>query len=216
MIKDHSDKWIIIGVSGVTCGGKTTLANQLKDRLAPVYVFHQDKYFYPDDSPHHVKCKGLEHNNYDILTSLDMDGMYRDIIATIKGEDKSHASFKQREEGRLVVEDKSFIIVEGFTVLNYEPISSICNLRYYFVLEYEECVSRRSYRLYDPPDIDGYFDQCVWPEHLKYKAEIERDKRVSIVDGTRHDALQLVLSDLRRLAPLTHHSPTTAPPQLHH
>lgn len=134
MIKDYSDKWIVIGISGVTCGGKTTLANQLKDKLAPVYVFHQDKYFYPDDSPHHVKCKGLDHNNYDILSSLDMDSMHRDIVATIKGQDKSHASFKQNEEGRFQIEGKSFIIAEGFTVLNYEPISSLCNLRLVVIL----------------------------------------------------------------------------------
>ncbi|KPJ20500.1 Nicotinamide riboside kinase 1 [Papilio machaon] len=164
--------WIVIGVSGVTCGGKTTLANQLKDRLTPVYVFHQDKYFYPDDSPNHVKCEGLEHNNYDILSSLDMDKMYKDIISTMEGKDCSHYSCKEREEGRLEVKGKSFLIVEGFTVLNYAPIMNICNLRYYFVLEYAECLLRRSHRLYSPPDVAGYFDTCVWPEHLRYRAQV--------------------------------------------
>ncbi|CAK1589402.1 unnamed protein product [Parnassius mnemosyne] len=199
MIGDQSDNWIIIGVSGVTCGGKTTLANQLKNTLTPVYVFHQDKYFHPDDSPRHVKCAGLEHNNYDILSALDMESMYNDIVTTIDGEDRSHGSFRERREGRLEIDDKSFIIVEGFTVLNYAPINEICDLRYYFVLEYEECLLRRSYRLYDPPDVEGYFDQCVWPEHLKYKAEIERDARVTILDGTQQDSLSIVVRDLQNL-----------------
>lgn len=44
--------------------------------------------------------------------------------------------------------------------------------RYYFVLEYGECVARRCLRLYEPPDVAGYFESCVWPEHLKYRAEV--------------------------------------------
>ncbi|KPJ03888.1 Nicotinamide riboside kinase 1 [Papilio xuthus] len=201
-----SDKWVVIGVSGVTCGGKTTLANQLKDRLTPVYVFHQDKYFYPDDSPHHVKCEGLEHNNYDILSSLDMEKMYKDIVSTMEGQDCSHNSCKEREEGRLELKGKSFLIVEGFTVLNYAPIMNLCNLRYYLVLEYAECLVRRSHRLYEPPDVAGYFDTCVWPEHLRYRAQIEKDRRVTILDGTRQDALQQVMAHLHNMGAtaLTH------------
>ncbi|CAH2251860.1 nicotinamide riboside kinase 1 [Pararge aegeria] len=193
------DNWIIIGVSGVTCGGKTTLANKLKDTLSPVYLFHQDKYFYPDDSPHHVKCKNLDHNNYDILPSLNMPLMYDDIVKTINGDNKAHAHNLERSHGKLEVEGKKFMILEGFTVLNYKPINEICHLRYYFVLEYVECLNRRVYRLYDPPDIDGYFDQCVWPEHLKYRAEIEKDARVSIIHGTRQDSFDIVISDIKSM-----------------
>ncbi|XP_072946268.1 nicotinamide riboside kinase 2 isoform X1 [Epargyreus clarus] len=190
------DDWIIIGVSGVTCGGKTTLANKLKDSLVPIYVFHQDKYFYPDDSPHHIRCVDLDHNNYDILSSLDMDLMYKDIMDTIQGTDKSHTSNVERVPGKYEVKNKKFLIIEGFTVMNFKPILEICNLRYYFVLSYEDCAARRCYRLYDPPDIEGYFDRCVWPEHLKYRAEIEKDKRVTILDGMQPNALEIVLADI--------------------
>ncbi|XP_050356614.1 nicotinamide riboside kinase 1 [Nymphalis io] len=193
------DNWIIIGVSGVTCGGKTTLAKKLKNLLTPVYVFHQDKYFYPDDSPHHVKCDGLEHNNYDILSSLDMQAMFSDIMKTVEGENKAHSFSEDRSGGKLEVSGKKFIVLEGFTVMNYKPIMEICNLRYYFVLEYGECLSRRCYRLYEPPDVEGYFDQCVWPEHIRYRAEIEKDGRVKILDGTSHDTLDVVISDLKTL-----------------
>ncbi|XP_052749466.1 nicotinamide riboside kinase 1 [Galleria mellonella] len=195
----NKDDWIVIGVSGVTCGGKTTLANRLKNVLRPVYVFHQDKYFYPDDSPKHVRCEGMEHNNYDILSALDMETMYDDIIQTLSGRDKSHGSSVERETGKLEAKGKKFLIVEGFTVMNYKPILELCNLRYYFVLEYGECVSRRCLRLYDPPDVAGYFERCVWPEHLKYRAQIEQDKRVQILDGTRPDIYDVVIADLNTL-----------------
>lgn len=125
----HRNEWIIIGISGVTCGGKTSLANQLNTKLSPVYLFHQDKYFYPDDSPHHVKCENLDHNNYDILSALDMDTMYKDICATIEGTDKSHRSSTHDDEQIFKIPNKKFLIIEGFTVLNYEPIMQLCNLR---------------------------------------------------------------------------------------
>ncbi|KAJ8708522.1 hypothetical protein PYW07_010647 [Mythimna separata] len=189
--------WIIIGISGVTCGGKTSLANQLKDTLTPVHVFHQDKYFYPDDSPKHVRCEGLEHNNYDILGALDMETMLADINMTIKGQDRAHLTRTEPGENKFSVLGKRFLIAEGFTVLNYKPIMDMCDFRYYFVLEFGECVLRRSYRLYDPPDIAGYFEQCVWPEHIKYRAEIERDSRVHIIDGTQRDAYDIVMNELR-------------------
>lgn len=65
------------GCAGVTCGGKTTLARQLLGALAPAALLQQDHYFLPDDSPRHVRVPGLEHNNYDVLSALDMDAMYR-------------------------------------------------------------------------------------------------------------------------------------------
>lgn len=126
--KMTTEDWLIIGISGVTCGGKTTLANQLKNILTPVYVFHQDKYFYPDDSPKHVKCEGLDHNNYDILSSLDMEAMFDDVMSTIRGEDRAHSKSVEKE-GRLEMVGKKFMVIEGFTVLNYKPIMDICDLR---------------------------------------------------------------------------------------
>lgn len=188
--------WIIIGISGVTCGGKTTLANKLKNALTPVYVFHQDKYFYPDDSPKHIKCEGLDHNDYDVLSSLDMETMYDDITKTLSGEDRSHAN---RLEGTSTVAGTKFLVIEGFTVLNYKPIMEICDLRYYFILEYGECVSRRVLRLYDPPDVAGYFDTCVWPRHLYYRAQIEKDRCVKLLDATQQDSFEVVMADIDAL-----------------
>ncbi|XP_041971718.1 nicotinamide riboside kinase 1 [Aricia agestis] len=189
--------WIIIGIAGVTCGGKTTISNKLKDTLSPVYIFHQDQYFYPDDSPNHVKCEGLEHNNYDILSSLDMNKMYEDVLKTMNGENKAHTYNENSGSGKLILSGKKFIIVEGFTVLNFEPINEICDLRYYLVLTYEECVRRRGSRVYDPPDIPGYFEQCVWPEHKRYRQEIEKDKRIAFLDGSRPDNFESIVSDLK-------------------
>lgn len=192
-------QWFIIGISGVTCGGKTSLANRLKESLTPAYVFHQDKFFFPDDSAQHVRVPGLPHNNYDVLGALDMPRMLHDISLTIAGQDRAEARSLDDADHKFKVPGIKFMIIEGFTALNYKPINEMCDLRYYFVLEYGECLMRRVYRLYDPPDIDGYFDQCVWPEHLKYRAQIEKDPRVKFLDGTKADAFETVMADVRAL-----------------
>lgn len=46
------------------------------------------------------------------------------------------------------------------------------DLKYYFTLTKEECLKRREVRVYDPPDVPGYFELCAWPEHLSQLKEV--------------------------------------------
>ncbi|KAI5631775.1 nicotinamide riboside kinase 1 [Phthorimaea operculella] len=198
----HRPGWIVIGISGVTNGGKTTLSNKMVQTIEDSCVLHQDKYFLPDDHPNHIPVPNLEprHNNYDILSALDMNQMYSDALAIMEGSDIAHKS-SQTFKTKYRVPGKKILIIEGFTVLNFKKLYDLCDLRYYFVLEYGECFSRRCYRLYDPPDVAGYFELCVWPEHLRYKQELEMDQNVKIVDGARtpSENFHMVIDDLRQL-----------------
>ncbi|KAF9415713.1 hypothetical protein HW555_006747 [Spodoptera exigua] len=202
--------WVVIGIGGVTCGGKTSLARRLRGALRQARVVHQDAYFLADDSPRHVYIPELRHNNYDILAALDMDRMMADVAAILRGDLKEDdarvpnevpsALSLQAPAEPFSLPGKQFLILEGLTVLNYPAIMELCDLRYYFVLEYEECLRRRLYRLYDPPDVPGYFELCVWPEHIKYRAEVEKDQRVKFLDGTDVNVHESVMEDIRRLA----------------
>ncbi|XP_035454688.2 nicotinamide riboside kinase 1 [Spodoptera frugiperda] len=205
--------WVVIGIGGVTCGGKTSLAGRLRAGVSPTVVVHQDAYFLPDDSPRHTYIPELKHNNYDILSALDMDRMMDDIHAIMRG-DRTVDPARVPNESRdglgplpgpppaepFSLPGKQFLVLEGLTVLNHPPLMELCDLRYYFVLEYEECLRRRLYRLYDPPDVPGYFELCVWPEHIKYRAEVEKDVRVKFLDGTYGSVHETVMDDIRRLA----------------
>lgn len=91
-----------------------------------------------------------------------LDAPFRsDAVATLEG---------ARPAGAL--QGKALLVLEGFSILNYKPLLELCDLRYYLVLEAGECQARRALRLYDPPDVPGYFERCVWPEHLRYRAEV--------------------------------------------
>lgn len=83
------ERWIVIGISGVTSSGKTTLAQslfahfkgQIGDELKAgielnrVELVNQDSYFRPVDDPNHQKVQKLNHLNWEILESIDMNKM---------------------------------------------------------------------------------------------------------------------------------------------
>lgn len=77
--------YFVIGVSGVTCGGKTSLTKLLQRKFPWAKLIHQDHYFYDPDWSNHVICKDAEnHVNYEIFNALDMDKMYKDVEAILE------------------------------------------------------------------------------------------------------------------------------------
>ncbi|KAJ8969151.1 hypothetical protein NQ314_001892 [Rhamnusium bicolor] len=83
MMSELEGNLIIIGISGVTCGGKTTTATQLNNIFPNSKIFSQDDYFLDVEDPRHVWIPELNHINFDILTSLDMEKMHDDILKFI-------------------------------------------------------------------------------------------------------------------------------------
>jgi uridine kinase len=89
-----SEQWIVVGISGITCGGKTTLASKLFNyfqehrghelktgiEINRVEILNQDNYFRPVDDPKHKHVKRLNHINWEIIESIDTDRMVNDIM----------------------------------------------------------------------------------------------------------------------------------------
>ncbi|XP_063235048.1 nicotinamide riboside kinase 1 [Bacillus rossius redtenbacheri] len=175
--------WLVVGVSGVTCGGKSSLARALQKAFPGAVLVNQDDYFLPVDSPLHVRAPGLDHHNWEVLSSLDMERMeaaVKDIIS--------------QETACLRI-----LIVEGFLIFNHEAMSKLCDRKYYLTLPREETWARRSARVYDPPDPPGYFDKCVWPEYECHRNQVlERVSDIVLLDGRKSlaDTIQRVISDL--------------------
>ncbi|GLH04414.1 Ring canal kelch protein [Gryllus bimaculatus] len=190
---------IVVGISGVTNGGKTTLANALHKALPRSHLLCQDTYFWHKDSGHHVLIPEVNHFNWEIMSSLDMDRMWKDINNILNGEHlHRNISPNDGEPNTIqgceviknvddfeILKNVDVLIIEGFLVLNYKPIVDICNLKYHLTLAKDECVKRRNARTYDPPDVPGYFELCVWPEYVKHKAEmLQTVGDVKVIDGT--------------------------------
>lgn len=184
--------WLIVGISGVTCGGKSSLAKDLHKSLNGSVILHQDNYFLSPDDPRHIKITELNCYNWEILSSVDMNKMYQDIIAIIESKPVGNKS-------------KQVLILDGFLLFGYKLISDLCDLKYFLTLTKEQCWERRQKRIYDPPDVPGYFEKLVWPEYLKHLSQIKKDEseytKITFIDGSmnKEKIFQMVFTKIKQL-----------------
>ncbi|XP_030630353.1 nicotinamide riboside kinase 1 [Chanos chanos] len=179
-------KKLIVGIGGVTNGGKTTLSRSLQERLPNSCVISQDNFF-KDNSVVPVDHNGFK--QYDVLSALHMDRMMSAIedwlrdpqtFMTSHGLPVTHPVSPRKQD-----KDVFILIVEGFLIFNYAPLNSLIRKRYFLDVPYEVSKERRSSRVYSPPDPPGYFDGHVWPMYLKNREEMESMvKDMVFLDGT--------------------------------
>ncbi|XP_028658193.1 nicotinamide riboside kinase 1-like isoform X2 [Erpetoichthys calabaricus] len=196
---------IIIGISGITNGGKTTLANRLHQCLPNSFLLCQDAFF-KDDSLVAVDSRGFK--QYDVIDALDMKNMMSQINAWHRNP-KSFLHSCEMDSllcntdkvSVLEIKDETYLlIIEGFLLFNYMPLNEQFNKRYFLSVPYEECKKRRSTRVYVPPDPPGYFDGHVWPMYLKNRKEMEDNvSDIVYLDGmkTRDELFAIVMGDIQ-------------------
>ncbi|GAA6223121.1 nicotinamide riboside kinase 1-like isoform X2 [Lates japonicus] len=165
-------KTLIVGVGGMTNGGKSTLSKSLHQQIPNSCIIAQDSYF-KDDSVVPVDSNGFK--QYDMLDALHMDTMMSEVDSWRRDPE---LFLKQRglnpEQTTPTVDTEVFVlIVEGFLILNYRPLNELFDKRYFMEIPYDVCKRRRSSRVYTPPDPPGYFDRHVWPMYLKNRQEME-------------------------------------------
>ncbi|XP_034937504.1 nicotinamide riboside kinase 1 [Chelonus insularis] len=194
-------RWLVIGISGTTCSGKTTLAKRLHENFQNSKLISQDSYFLPENDPRHVNIPELNACNWELLSSLDMNKMHTDVFKILNM--SNDYTIKQSNEKNKWPETR-VLILEGFILFEDKKISDLCNLKYLLTLNKQQCWERRRNRVYDPPDVPGYFDSIVWPEYEKYLREIKQNKKLQeeivFIDGgeNKEEIFQRVFNDISK------------------
>lgn len=205
--------WLVIGISGVTCGGKTTLASTLfqylsdpnntntldgHTRIQTVKMINQDQYFLPEDDPRHTRIERVNHNNWEILKAMDIPRMCNDLRAIIGDLGALYA--KPHHASSPPLPHVNILIIEGFLIFNVPLVLELCHLKFHLHVPYEKCFARRSQRVYDPPDKVGYFEMCVWPMYVKNFNEFRDVEDLHVMNGElpTEKVLSFVLDQLAR------------------
>ncbi|XP_056275812.1 nicotinamide riboside kinase 1 [Pseudoliparis swirei] len=165
-------KTIVVGVGGMTNGGKSTLSKSLHQQIPNSCLIAQDSYF-KDDSVVPVDSNGFK--QYDMLDALHMDRMMSEVDSWRRDPETFLRRRGLNPERTTPPEDEEVyvLIVEGFLIFNHRPLNELFHKRYSMEIPYDVCKTRRSSRVYTPPDAPGYFDGHVWPMYLKHRQEME-------------------------------------------
>ncbi|KAK4547933.1 hypothetical protein LTR36_010652 [Oleoguttula mirabilis] len=194
---------VLVGISGVSSSGKTTLARLLRDIFPNVFVLHEDD-FYKDDPDIPVK-DGVA--DWDCLEAINVPS-FEQALAFIKKHGTSPPHFISKEDknsvGKIevdhaVVENLKWkasrwmfqnvppvVIIDGFLLYSEEmkTIRDSFDVKLLLRTDLETAKARREARSgyvtlqgfwEDPP---GYVDNVVWPNYVKAHAYLFEDGNV--------------------------------------
>ncbi|XP_053435963.1 nicotinamide riboside kinase 2 isoform X2 [Nycticebus coucang] len=160
---------LIVGIGGVTNGGKTTLTNSLLKVLPNCCVIHQDDFFKPQDQ---IAVGEDGFKQWDVLESLDMEAMLSTVQAWLSNPQK----FARAHGVSVWPEDTHILLLDGFLLYSYNT---------------------RSYTVPDPPNLfDGHVWPMY--QKYKQEMEVD-EVEVVYLDGmkSREELFYQVLEDIQ-------------------
>lgn len=198
------EKPLIIGISGVSSSGKTTLSRHLRDIWPGTFILHEDDFYWPDkDIP---VIDGIQ--DWDCLQSLDLAKL-RSCLEHIRATGTSPPSLVSKEDQNSVGESvvlasiagkwkqeaqellgpsskRPIAIIDGFLLFSEQMahIWQLFDVRLFLRTSYATAKRRREARAgyvtiegfwEDPP---GYVDKVVLPNYVKDHAFLFEDGNV--------------------------------------
>ncbi len=123
-------KSFVIGITGGSASGKTTLARMIKDRLGNAVILSMDMYY---------RCiykgggeKKLNKINFDSPRAIDLQLFRRHLKLLMKGESVKvpiYSFVKHRKIGEKIIRPAEVIIVEGLFVLYDRTVRNFLDLK---------------------------------------------------------------------------------------
>lgn len=188
--------WLIIGISGISCSGKSTLAKSLYDyfnnnidtniilsnnkeiKIKLVKLIKQDDYFWPKTSANRVWIDELNYCNRENLNSLDMITMCNDLNSIVdvnyqKYNNNNYYNNNNNGMEETQTTEINILIIEGFLIFIHPTVRDLCQIKIQLMINYENLIERRKTRVYNPATPTGYLQYYVWPTYQKHLQEIQ-------------------------------------------
>lgn len=172
---------MLIGISGCTNGGKTTLSKRLLCEFPNSFYLSQDDFYHERNSDHYEYIEELDSFNFDVITAIDMIKFHKEL--------NKHVRTGQYD----------FIFIDGILLFEDDKLSNMLDRKYFLDLDKDECHRRRKSRQYIIADTSNYFDVCAWNEFLKYKQKCQLyRKNIIYINATEtpEHIFNFVLNDI--------------------
>lgn len=201
-------KPIVIGVSGGSGSGKTSVTRSICDRFEDksVLVIEQD-FYYKDQSdlPFEERLK----TNYDHPFAFDNDLLVEHLHQLLEHNpvEKPIYDFKRhtRSDETMLVEPKEVIILEGILVLEDERLRNLMDIKVFVDTDADLRIIRRLLRDINERGrtIDSVIDQylsVVRPMHLQFTEPTKRYADLIIPEGgENHVAIDIMATKIETI-----------------
>jgi len=198
---------ILIGITGGTGSGKSTIAREICSRFDADYLFkiEQDSY-YKDQSE--LSYEERVKTNYDHPDAFDTKLLVQHLNLLINGQaiEKPVYDFEMhnRKKESIRVESREIIIVEGILILQEEEIRDLLNIKIYVDTDADVRIIRRLVRDINERGrtLDSVINQylnVVKPMHLQFVEPTKRNADIIIPEGGHNKvAIDIITANIKQ------------------
>lgn len=192
----------VIGITGGSGCGKTTLIRQLKAHFKEedVCFLSMDNYYKKRDDQ---ETDDNHEKNFDLPTSFRRDDFYGDLLRLLNGERVEIMEYTFNNPlataSKIVYEPAPVIVVEGIFVFYFKEVADLIDIKIFLDAKEHLKIIRRikrdaEERNYPLDDVLYRYQHHVQPTYEKYIAPVKDDADIIINNNKHFDAaLDMVL-----------------------